>query len=371
MTTRRAMRDVHACARVWRRLRATVLALAAGVTLSGAVGVHEALACTRAVYLGPQDRVLTGRTFDWSLPITSNLWVFPRGMARDGAAGPRSVEWTSRYGSLIVSGYDISTVDGMNEAGLVANLLWQVDAGYPEEDGTTPRISLSVWAQYFLDNFADVAEAVAHLRATPLHAATGEVPGQPGRLTTVHLSLSDATGDSAILEWIDGELVIHHARDHRVMTNEPRYEDQIAVTRYWRGVDGRQFLPGTNRATDRFVRALYYIDAVRQSDDPRIAAAAVFSVIRNVSVPYGISLEDAPNLSTTRWRVVADQKDRIFYVESAVSPNVFWIDLDALDFSAGAPVRSLDLGVDMTAVHAGEVSAKFTASEPFRFEPAM
>lgn len=330
----------------------------------------EALACTRVTYLGPQDRVLTGRTFDWKLPITSNLWVFPRGMARDGAAGPRSVTWTSRYGSLIVSGYDIATVDGMNEAGLVANLLWQVDAEYPEDDGRTPRISLSIWAQYFLDQFATVDDAVAHLRATPLAAATGEVPDQPGRLTTVHLSLSDATGDSAILEWIDGELVIHHAHEHRVMTNEPRYEDQLAVTRYWRGVDGRQFLPGTNRATDRFVRARYYIDAVRQSDDPRIAAAAVFSVIRNASVPYGIALEDAPNLSTTRWRIVADQKERLFYVESALSPNVFWVDLAALDFEQGARVLRLDLGVDMTAIHAGEVSASFIAAEPFRFEQA-
>ncbi len=371
MTTRLMMRDLPIGAGALRRLRVAVLALAAGAVLCVMLGSPQALACTRAVYLGPQERVLTGRTFDWKSPITSNLWVFPRGIARHGAAGPRSVEWTSRYGSLIVSGYDISTVDGMNEAGLAANLLWQVDAGYPEDDGATPRISLSVWAQYFLDNFPTVADAVAHLRAAPMHAATGEVPGQEGRLTTVHLSLSDATGDSAILEWIDGDLVIHHSREHRVMTNEPRYEDQIAVTRYWSGVDGRQFLPGTNRATDRFVRALYYIDAVRQSDDPRIAAAAVFSVIRNASVPYGISLEDAPNLSTTRWRVVADQKDRIFYVESALSPNVFWVDLDALDLSEGAPVRALDLGVDMAAVHAGEVSTRFLPTAPFAFEPAM
>lgn len=334
------------------------------------VAADVAQACTRAVYLGPNGRVVTGRSFDWKLPITSNLWVLPRGAARDGAAGPRSVRWTSRYGSLVVSGYDISTVDGMNEAGLVANLLWQVDAGYPKDDGTTPRISLSVWAQYFLDNFATVDEAVRHLREHPLDAATGEVPAMPGKLTTVHLSLSDASGDSAILEWIDGELQIHHGRDYRVMTNEPRYEEQLAITQYWRRVDPIDFLPGTTRASDRFVRASFYIDAVTQSDDPRVAAASVFSVIRNVSAPYGVSVENAPNLSTTRWRSVADQKDKLFYVESALSPNVFWVDLKALDFAQGAPVRRLDLGVDMTAVHAGEASASFTPAEPFRFEPA-
>jgi penicillin V acylase-like amidase (Ntn superfamily) len=343
------------------------LALAAALAAPLAA---PALACTRAVYLGPEDRVLTGRTFDWKDPIVSNLWVFPKGMARSGEAGPRSVEWTSQYGSLVVSGYDVSTVDGMNEAGLVANLLWLVDAEYPADDGMTPRISVSVWAQYFLDNFATVAEAVEHLAANPVDAATGDVPGQPGRLTTVHLSLSDATGDSAILEWVGGELMVHHSRDYRVMTNEPRFEEQLAITRYWGRVDPLEFLPGTNRAADRFVRASFFIDAVTQSDDPRIAAAAVFSVIRNASVPYGISVADAPNLSTTRWRVVADQKERLFYVESALSPNVFWVDLARLDFAEGAPVRKLDLGVDMAAVHSGEASDDFFDAAPFAFEPA-
>lgn len=347
-------------------LRQMVGALALAAMLLPA----QLLACTRVVYLGPENRVLTGRSMDWKLPMTSNLWVFPRGMERAGAAGPRSLEWTSRYGSMIVTGYDIATVDGMNEKGLVANLLWLADAEYPADDGVTPRLSLSLWAQYMLDNFATVAEAVAHLRATPIDLATGEVPGQPGKLTTVHLSLSDAAGDSAILEWIEGELVIHHSREYRVMTNEPRYEEQLAITSYWQGVNAREFLPGTSRATDRFVRASFYVDAVRQSEDPRTAAASVFSVVRNVSVPYGISVEDAPNLSTTRWRIVADHKARRYYVESAISPNVFWVDLDRLAFSEGAPVKWLDLGVDMTTIRTGETSASFTETAPFAFEPA-
>lgn len=215
-----------------------------------------------------------------------------------------------------------------------------------------------------------MGKAIAHIEANPINLATGEVPGQPGRLTAVHLSLSDATGNSAILEWVDGQLAIHHSRDYRVMTNEPVYAEQLAITGYWKGVNAREFLPGTNRASDPFVRASHYIDAVRQSDDPRIAAAAVFSVIRNASVPFGISMEDAPNLSTTRWRVVADHKDARLYVESAVSPNVFRVDLARLDFRAGAPVKMLDLGIDMAAIHSGEASAAFDVAQPFTFEAA-
>ncbi|WP_114950668.1 linear amide C-N hydrolase [Rhizobium phaseoli] len=115
------------------------------------------------------------------------------------------------------------------------------------------------------------------------------------------------------------------------------------------------------------MRAGFYINAVTQSDDPRIAAAAVFSVIRSVSAPYGVSIPEAPNLSTTRWRVVADQKSMIFYGESATSPNVFWVDLKKLDFSEGAQVRKLELGVDMSRVLTGEASNQFVPAKPFDF----
>ena len=327
--------------------------------------------CTRAVYLGPEDRVLTGRSMDWKLPMVSNLWVFPRGMVRDGAAGERSAEWTAEYGSLVVSGYDIVTADGMNEAGLVVNLLWEVEATYPEDDGATPRVSLSVFPQYLLDRYATVAGAVEDLRDNPVLVATGEVPvGPPGREATVHVSMSDATGDSAILEFVDGEMVIWHDRAYQVMTNEPTFDRQRAVLEYWQSVNPREFLPGTVRASDRFVRAQFYITAVVQSADPRIAAASVFSVIRQTSVPWGISIEGQPNLSTTRWRVVADHKDRRYHVESVISPSVFWVDLDDLDLSEGAAVRKLDLGLDMERVLSGEVSAEFEDAAPFTFQPA-
>ncbi len=344
--------------------------IASTVLAASLLATNIAEACTRVVYHGPEGRYLTARSMDWKDQMVSNLWVFPQGMKRDGAAGPRSVEWTSRYGSVIVSGYDISTTDGINEKGLVANVLWLVNAQYPDDDGQTPRISLSVWAQYFLDQFATVAEAVEHARTTPLYPATGEVPGRPGKLTTLHLSLSDATGDSAVFEWIDGKLEIHHSRDYQVMTNEPRFEDQLAITRYWGKVPGNVFMPGTSRAEDRFARASFLINAIPKTDDMREAAAAVFSVIRNASAPWGISIDDQPNLSTTRWRTVADHKDMLYYFESVYSPNVFWVDVKKIDFAEGSGVRKLDLGADQRHIFSGEVSGKFEASEPFTFEPA-
>ena len=76
------------------------------------------------MYVGENGLVITGRGMDWGEDMSSNMWVFPRGMERDGAAGENSFAWTSRYGSLVVSAYEMGTADGMNENGLVMNGLY-------------------------------------------------------------------------------------------------------------------------------------------------------------------------------------------------------------------------------------------------------
>ncbi|MGV0851383.1 linear amide C-N hydrolase [Mycolicibacterium phlei] len=322
--------------------------------------------CTRVVYLGPNDRIVTGRSMDWKTEIGTNLWVLPRGVHRTGQGGANSAEWTAKYGSVVVSGYDISTVDGLNEAGLAVNLLWLVESVYPDATAGGPAVSLALWGQYVLDNFATVAEAVKELTATPLRVATAEVPGE-GRMATLHLAMSDATGDSAIIEYIDGRQVIHHSRDYQVMTNSPTFDKQLAITQYWEEIGGTVMLPGTNRAADRFVRASFYINAVPKVDDPVLAPATVFSVVRNASVPYGISTPDQPNISSTRWRTVIDHKSLRYFFESALSPNTFWVDLHKLDFSEGAPTRRLTLGEGEKAIFAGDTSSQFEQAEPFTF----
>lgn len=303
---------------------------------------------------------------DWKSEIGTNLWAFPKGMKRTGEAGPDSAVWTSKYGSVIASGYDISTTDGVNEAGLAANLLWLAESEYPPNTGDRPAMSLALWAQYLLDNFATVAEAVTELTATPLRVVTAQVPGEE-RLATVHLAISDATGDSAIIEYIGGEQVIHHSRDYQVMTNSPIFSKQLAITEYWQQIGGTVMLPGTNRAADRFARASFYVNAVEKTADPVLAVAAVFSVMRNVSVPYGISTPDEPNISSTRWRTVIDHTAKRYFFESALSPNTFWVELNNLDFSEGAPTKRLSLGEGEKTVYAGDASAQFTDAEPFTF----
>jgi choloylglycine hydrolase len=330
--------------------------------------VSVAEACTRFVYLGPAGNIITARSMDWKNDVATNLWILPRGIERNGEAGANSIKWQAKYGSVVATGYDVSTTDGMNEAGLSANVLWLVESEYPKFDGKgKPGLTIAAWAQYALDNFATVAEAVEALESEPFIVVSDNVPGED-RLTTLHLSLSDSSGDSAIVEYIKGKQVIHHDRKYQVMTNSPTFDEQLALNAYWKNIGGTVMLPGTNRAADRFARASFYVNAIPKDEDPNRALASVFSVLRNVSVPYGLNTPEEPNISSTRWRTVVDHKRKLYFFESALTPNTFWVDLKSIDFTAetGA-VRKLDLGENQDHTYSGDATVAFKVSKPFKF----
>ncbi len=328
--------------------------------------LNESFACTRVVYHGTNGTIITARSMDWKDDIPANLWIFPKGMDRNGEVGTSSINWKLKYGSVITSSWDIATSDGMNEMGLVGNLLWLAKSTYPkfEKDKNTPGLSLSLWLQYVLDNFSTVEEAVKELGKEEFVVASADIPGTD-KFASVHLSISDKTGDSAIFEYIDGTLVIHHDKSYVTMTNSPIFEEQLAINAYGKGIPGTIMLPGTNRAADRFVRASYYIDAIPKTDNTRVAIPSVFSVIRNCSTPLGISSPMEPNISSTRWRTVADQKNLVYYFDNVLNLNVVWVEFSKIGFSENAEVRKLSL--DHNENYSGESSMNFKNAKAFKF----
>ncbi len=350
--------------------------VAGALCLGLAQATPAADACTRALYVSEDGLVVTGRSMDWNEDMHSDIWLFPEGMARDGAAGPQSIKWTSKYGSLIVAGYNAGTADGINEKGLVANVLYLAEFEYPAPEAGKPKLSIAAWAQYALDNYATVSEAVTALASDPFTILAPTLPN--GKGAQLHLVLSDSTGDSAIFEYIDGKLVIHHSKDYRVVTNSPSYDQQLAIDAYWKRVGGLSFLPGTVNPADRFVRASFLVGQLPKGVDKRIitalpgrkfafqAVAGVLGVIRAVGVPLGYKgPPDQPNVSSTLWRTAYDQRDLVMYFNSATTPNTFWVPMSEMDFKAGAPVMELPLAGGK--VYAGDASTKFEKADPFKF----
>ena len=254
---------------------AIVAAAAAGAMLAAP---QIADACTRILWNNNKLAVVVGRTMDWPESTQPILTMLPRGMSRDGGrAGPQvavpdnPARWTSRYGSLVTSIYGIGTADGLNERGLGAHMLYLLETDFGPRDRNKPGLQAGLWAQYALDNAATVQEALDVLDKVQVVKVTTH-----GHEANVHLALEDSSGDSAIIEYIGGRPAVHHGRDYRVMTNDPTYDQQLALLQKqdFSKPSSDMPLPGNVNPRDRFQRAAYYMALLPEPKNEREAAPA-------------------------------------------------------------------------------------------------
>jgi choloylglycine hydrolase len=259
----------------------------------------------------------------------------------------------------------MGTHEGVNEKGLSAHALYlAVEAAFGERDPNREAIGIMQWVQYYLDNFATVAEAVEAQKSATFQIEPLILPN--GYPTLVHVSLSDKTGDSAVIEFINGKPQIYHDRRFTVMTNEPTYDKQIENLKQYRTFGGDKPLPGERTPSDRFVRAAYYASGLPKPASQKEAAAYMFSVIRNVSVPFGLGDPDRPNVASTIFRTVQDLTGQRYYFESTYAPNVVWVDYGKIDFSQGRPEMELRVEEKIFSL-TGDVTGQFQEAKPFVF----
>lgn len=261
---------------------------------------------------------------------------------------------------------EFALVDGLNERGLTANLLYLSESKFPERDTKEPGMSVSLWAQYILDNFATVNEAVTSMQEKPFQVLMASVMTSHGpRDGTVHLAISDKSGDTAVIEYINGKPKIYHDTKYKVMTNSPPFDQQLMGLKKYKGFGGEQSLPGTTEAADRFVRAAFYAQNLPAPKDYREIIAGVFSVLRNVSQPFGTPDPVRPNISPTRWRTVADLTRGVYFYESTMSPYVVWVELSKLNFKKGSQIKKINLVRNYEL--SGDITGKFKPAKMFEF----
>ncbi len=336
-------------------------ALAAAALVLGASQI--AGACTRILWNNNKLAVVVGRTMDWPESTEPILTALSRGMSRDGgragtaaAVTQNPAKWTSKYGSLVTTIYGIGTADGFNERGLGAHMLYLTATDFGARDASKPGVQAGLWAQYALDNAATVNEALAildHIQVVMVEAR--------GHQANVHLALEDAGGDSAIIEYIGGKPVVHHGREFRIMTNDPAYDQQLALLKKldFSHPSSDMPLPGNVNPRDRFARADYYMAMLPEPKDEREAIASMLAIARNVSVPFGAPYKNF-GIYNTEYRTVMNLTDKRYYFELSTTPNVIWADLTKMNLAPGAPVMVLN---PEDIALSGDVTDKFTAAK--------
>lgn len=302
----------------------------------------EAKACTRVVYEGNDSLIIVGRSLDWKTPIPTNVYVYPRGMKKVGSNVKNAVKWTSKYGAVYAVGYDAGVTEGMNEMGLSVNGLFCKGTIYSNDTNSDrPAMSLAVFPAWILDLCATTDDAVNLLKNQDFTLSGATFDG--GTVSVLHWGITDRSGHSVIVEFVNGDITIHDMGKYPCMTNDPNWPQMKAIIDYWQKIGGTNALPGTVSSPDRCVRGTFFVEHVEKTADPDLGASILRTVMNNVSVPYSYhtSANGEPNVSMTQWRSFSNLRDLRYYFDIYTNNGFNYVDLSRLDLQPGAPVLKL------------------------------
>jgi choloylglycine hydrolase len=282
--------------------------------------MHALVLCTTFLLTGT-DGLVVGKSYDWSMS-QGLVVVNQRGVNKQALAmmpGDHAARWRSKFSSVTFNQYGRELPNGgMNEAGLVVEVMWLDASVYPPADAR-PTVSELQWIQYQLDRFGSVKEMVAAADKVRISLVYGKV----------HYLACDNSGDCAAFENLDGKMAVSHPA--RVLTNHPFAESAAFAAR---AKD-----PKGAGSLERFARASAHVAAPHKGD----LVKAAFGVLDDVHSP------------TSVWNIVYDPVRLKIWFRTHEDARIKSFDFAKLDHSACAPVKLLDLHADA----AGDVTARF------------
>ncbi len=288
-------------------------------------------ACT-TFFINKNGQMVFGRNYDW---VTGNgmICTNQKGLSKtsDRTKDGETISWVSQYGSITFNQYGKEfPTGGMNEKGLVVELMWLDGTKYPAAD-KRPAVGVLQWVQYQLDNCATVEELIA---ADKTIRISDDTP--------LHYLVADATGNAATIEFLEGKMVVHKGNDllFPVLTNDV-YSTSIDQTKTATSSSGgtQSF---TNNSIDRFAKACNRVKAFQQSG------------INTPVVDYSFNILDlVAQGSHTKWSIVYDITNRKIHFKTLDFPTVKEIAFSAFNFSCPAPAKAWDMNQAGTGNVAG------------------
>jgi choloylglycine hydrolase len=281
-------------------------------------------ACT-TFFINKNGQMVFGRNYDW---VTGNGMVCSnqRGLSKtsDKTKDGETIHWISQYGSITFNQYGKEfPTGGMNEKGLVVELMWLDGTKYPDAD-QRPAVGVLQWIQYQLDNCSTVDELIATDNKLRI-ASKGTTP--------LHYLVADATGNVATIEFLDGKMKVHKGSDlpFPVLTNDS-YASSIEQTKTALTPAGGNSISFSNNSMDRFAKAC---DMVK-----RFQQAAITTPVIDYSFAI---LDKVAQGSHTKWSIVYDISNKKIYFKTLGYSQVKNVSFSAFDFSCAAVSKAWDM----------------------------
>jgi len=339
----------------------------------------SAFACSNFVVKAKDGSVVNGRSMEFPVDLSSDVWIIPAGTnySNTDETGTAGMSWTTKYGFLGINAYKIEDtfVDGFNEKGLSVGGLMYTGAKYqPAVPGKF--IGFDKFFAWVLGNFATVDEVKKALPGVYI----SEAPIKKLKDMGLHITISDAAGNSLVVEFIDGQAKVYD-NPLGILTNRPDFEWQMTNLRNYINLDahdkdtkklgevkieptgvgsGLLGLPGDWTPPSRFVRLAICNDAALEPKNAEEAVNLSEHLLNIVDIPKGVIKESpAPLVNMygyAQWVIIKDLTNKVLYFKTY--DNTAWksVDLKKFDLSSGAPKRSLS--IDPTKVGIVDVSGQ-------------
>lgn len=337
-----------------------------GMFLAAAVAIStisaQAFACSDVIMKIDgltQAHIASARTLDF--PDIEQQGVemvrWPRGqqwtgMAPGGQPGKRVDN--GRYGFVGVTmlprvqqqlGLDhFGLLDGLNEKGLSAAVLWLDAAAYAPDPSPRDALHTSEVVPYLLGCCATVDEAIAAIQPIQVWTDTDD-PGSAFFLPQ-HVVVHDANGDSAVFEWVATEaggyvLNIYDSLETAAigaLANDPTYPIQQANLALFADLtpdDGLDGLPGACLSVANFTRLHVLREYAVIMDSPSSALSQAMHAIARVESLKGEDralIDGVAHYDFTGHTWIRDHTDPTYYFRGHFNPLPRKLRLADMDF---------------------------------------
>ena len=309
--------------------RFLILLYASLVTFQGA---H---ACT-TFFISKNGQLAFGRNYDW---VTGSGYITKnnRGLLKTSFKNPEggTINWVSRYGSITFNQYGKEfPTGGMNEKGLVVELMWLDGSQYPKPDDR-PTVNVLQWIQYQLDNCSTVDEVIATDRLLRIDAAN----------PPLHYLVADANGKAATIEFLNGMMVVHKGNNLPipVLTNTD-YASSAQALNASGMLEGKTSTRFNDNSIQRFAKACTMVKEFKQNDSRQSIVDFSFDVLKNVAQP-----------GWTKWSIVYDVGNKTVYFKTADFTPIKSVAFTQFNFDC----NTVSLALDMNQPMEGNVAKLF------------
>ena len=280
--------------------------------------------CTSLVYKDKDDGCYVGRTLELEVEFPYAVVYIPQGREFSSKVeGHDPLTFSVQHPFLAVVApdriptadaplkeEDLMVVEGLNVAGVGFSLLAFPTVAGPERISEATQRMLQAFdlGKWILSTCATVEETRARLKEQPLYLTKIAVANNAPY--PFHLVINDKGGDSIVLEFQNGELIIHD-NPVGVMTNGPDFQWHLTNLRNWTHLTNVDYstnkfgnlqvtqpdsgiataaLPGSNTSVGRFIRAIYYTKFTeRVAADQALLTLA--RIMNNFDRPRGVNID--------------------------------------------------------------------------------